>query len=320
MERFTTSMEKLSAAAGQARDRGMNAVFTAEDAVSERVRQIAHPDSYFGIDFETEMLRNPVFYLGIPGIIAWEAVLKTEVKAPELPKSGPLLVISNHPNFSSTVHGPYAIAMATGNRLPIETPKTSLVDPSYQESKKVVERTGKRGDIFSGYVMPDNPTLGDRTKHIAYGITRRVTAPAIRRLLETIPVDRDGMKLSTLRSIRQALADGRIVLTFLQDTKTEENSLENMVDFAALIISQNREVPASIMIQRLTGAGSDDEGTLDHPVISMTEAFKFDPKLSREEIHRGIRTRTKRAMHDAGIKKIIDPDFCDKRFEQSSNA
>lgn len=306
MERVVASAEKLAAAAGTARDSGMERVFDAGDRLAEateRVLQIRPRivgDTYLETKV-TDTLRNPVFYICLPATRIWEELRGTTISVPEdarvkLKEEGAAIFVSNHPGTDSSILFQHAINKVTGE-MPIVVVKEELKDPTFEESEEVHKRTGKLRAKKGPVKKAANP------------IVRKVTSAIINNAAETIAIRRGKLESSTIRKVNKAIQDGKKLGIFLQETRTPEDSLANARPAAALLVRMNPDIPVYLMTQRNTQVKFEGNLRRRRPWVVFSQPFtlrEIDPegRMSKNAIHEYIVDRMEGQLKAMGIEHV----------------
>ncbi len=255
------------------------------------------------LDYKPDFARDSATLL----VNSFEFVRGTRLSVPEnMPTEGPVLVVSNHPGRESTILLPWAVRKATG-RIPSIVMKRTLTDSTHQESSRILEETGKTGDIFSREDSTDQKNtviFSEKAKRLA---SRAVTS-YISHAVDAIPIDRDGLKLSTMKTVNTKLQEeGKIVGVFLQWTRTPADSLENAMPAAASIIKMNPDVPVVMMAQNPFGMKESIRKDA-RPHVVLDEPFRLvDPQIdpersmSKDDIHAMLVQRMVPLLQRAGV-------------------
>lgn len=256
----------------------------------------------------TDNLRNPAFYLGLPAIRIWEELRGTDIDSPqEVVQEGPALIISNHPGTDSTILLPYAVSKVF-ERMPTVVVKQSLVDPHYEETTAVLQKTGKAQELDLDKSGKEKTVFSKVKTHLKTGF--------ISNAIGTVPIDRDKLSRQTLEQAQAVLDNEEILAIFLQWTRTPENSLENAMPLAASFVRNNPDVPVYLMAQTNTDVRFESDWQKRfqrrHPQVKISEPFRLTDEsfnqgrpMNRNRIHDELVDRMENMLGDMGVTNII---------------
>lgn len=276
----------------------------------EKLREIRIPqvgDSYRGIKIEEERQRNFAFYTSVPLIELYAHKQHLElINADDVPKEGPLLIVSNHPTWLSAPLLPWAVGRATG-RMPSTVLKRGLVEPFHREDLGVGIRTGKSRGVLA------HPAVNKAVRG-ALLPAKMAMASYIRNGIDAIPIDRDKPRGQTFKDVKGKLQEGKPVSIFLQETKTPVHSLKNSKPAAALIIRENPGINVVLVAQNLISAkerqetGEHSRIVFSRPFRSGTPEFNPNGNMRVKEIQVELLNGMEVLLYEAGVKHVLRPD------------
>lgn len=149
-----------------------------------------------------------------------------------LPKDGPLLLIGNHTGMED-VFLAFEATRERNGRLARTAVKHTLVYPREHESLKVLERTGKKGDLLNN----ENPLA----------LLGKYPMAWLLKGLGVLPVHRGETDRAFLRACHNVLDNGQALGIFIQETRHEDGSLNDLRLGPALLAARHPDAPIVFM-------------------------------------------------------------------------
>lgn len=178
----------------------------------------------------------------------------------QFPPEGPAIIVSNHTSSTDIFRGCIA-CIETAHRVIRGVARESLLDPSIEDPKDVLEETGKTG----AFKLMKSPLVTQTIAFVLNGIG-------------TIPIQR-GKKRDRIKDRKflltcdEVLNSGQLLGIFIQQTRVKEGDLRNPFEGAGVLARRHRDVliiPVSILARHFGNNMIIGESTTYNQLVQKT--------------------------------------------------
>jgi len=237
-----------------------------------------------GMPIEVEGFDSNMFRL-----LHWTADKIWEKKAqihPEgdLPYEGPAFFIATHAKNESTVLLPWLTTTLVNRPIQVVA-KDTLLNTDLLERLHVLKRTNKADDTKA--------SLSEKI----------FSKPA--RAANSIPIDRGGFNLEVFKKMGEIFNAGHLIGWFLQETRSEEDDLQNPMDGAALVMLDNKDIKTYLVAMSNTKLFGSKGRPARSPSIRISKPFTYRELSEGKPLNRRQVTKIlTRKMADLLIQDI----------------